>query len=98
LEAGVPSALQPSAKGVDPKFLQGALERGLKTMQATLSTAELNRGISQLENLIDIGARTTTGRMLGAASEASAAVAGGIQKSGILRNAAAAATILGKRI
>jgi len=100
LEAGVPSALQPSAKAIDPKFLQGAVERGLETMQATFSrdSDKMMRGISQLENLIDIGARKTTGRMLGAASEASAAVAGGIQKSGILRNAAAAATILGKRI
>jgi len=100
LEAGVPSALQPSAKNVDQKFLQGALERGLDTMQATFSQDpnQLSRGISELENLIEIGARKNTGRMLGAASEASAAVAGGIQKSGILRNAAAAATILGKRI
>lgn len=100
LKAGVPSALQPSAKNVDQKFLQGALERGLDTMQATFSQDpnQLSRGISELENLIEIGARKNTGRMLGAASEASAAVAGGIQKSGILRNAAAAATILGKRI
>ena len=100
LEAGVPSALQPSAKAVDKKFLQGALERGLDTMQATFSQdpKQLSRGISELESLIEIGARKNTGRMLGAASEASAAVAGGIQKSGFLRNAAAAATILGKRI
>ena len=51
-----------------------------------------------VDKLIDMGAKKNTSRMLGAASEASAAVAGGIQKSGILRNAAAAATILGKRI
>jgi len=100
LKAGVPSALQPSAGAIDRKFLQGSLERGLETMQATFSQDpdQLTRGISELENLIDMGAKKTTGRMLGAASEASAAVAGGIQKSGILRNAAAAATILGKRI
>ena len=100
LKAGVPSALQPSAGAIDRKFLQGSLERGLETMQATFSQDpnQLTRGISELENLIDMGVKRTTGRMLGAASEASAAVAGGIQKSGILRNAAAAATILGKRI
>ena len=100
LKSGVPSALQPSAGAIDRKFLQGSLERGLETMQATFSQDpnQLTRGISELENLIDMGAKKNTSRMLGAASEASAAVAGGIQKSGILRNAAAAATILGKRI
>lgn len=39
-----------------------------------------------------------TSRLLGAATEASAHVAGGVAKSGLLKNAAAAATILGKRI
>lgn len=39
-----------------------------------------------------------TSRLLGAASEASAAVAGGAAKSGLLRDAAAAVTILGKRL
>lgn len=39
-----------------------------------------------------------TSRLLGAATEASAHVAGGSTESGLLRKAAAAATILGKRI
>jgi len=67
-------------------------------MEATFKPAEFQKGLSELESLFNINARKTTGRMLGAASEASAAVAGGIQKSRILRSAAAAATILGKRI
>lgn len=101
LESGlVRSAFQPSAGVMDKKFLQGALERGLETMKATFST-EPNRfieGISQMEDLIEKASTKNVGRMLGAAAEASAAVAGGIKKSDILRNAAAAATILKRRI
>lgn len=62
--------------------------RGLDNTARTVSKADqverflMNRGSS---------------RLLETSMDASAAVAGGIAKSGLLRDAAAAATILGKR-
>jgi FMN phosphatase YigB (HAD superfamily) len=58
LKFGVPSILQPDAKGVDPDFLEGALKRGLNTMddlttKGEITSQQTQRGVSNLNNLIE---------------------------------------------
>ncbi|MBM3206777.1 MAG: hypothetical protein FJZ43_04105 [Candidatus Staskawiczbacteria bacterium] len=73
-------------------------------MKATFKPDEFQKGVLELENLINraIDIRSirpnVTGRMLGASSEAAAAVAGGVSKSSFLRDAAAALTIFKGRL
>lgn len=83
-------------------FTPDALGRDTSKLSAQISS----RAIGTTEAMIDKAvqaqemirtAQTRTG-LLAAATEASAHVAGGVAKSGLLRKAAAAATILGKRI
>lgn len=60
LKAGIPAVLQPDAKGVDSSFIEGAVERGLKTMEAELAeNPSLKRkGIQNIETLIEAGTKS----------------------------------------
>jgi hypothetical protein len=81
----------PDALGLDVSKLSAQVSsKAIGTTEAMIDKAV------QAQEMIR-AAQTRTG-LLAAATEASAHVAGGVAKSGLLKNAAAAATILGKRI
>ena len=63
LNYGVPAVLQPSAKAVDPNFMEGATLRGLETMESLategkITAQQMRRGVSNLENLMEIATRS----------------------------------------
>lgn len=60
LKAGIPSVLQPSAGVADSPFLEGAVERGLKTMDAELAEnpSLMRKGIQNIETLLEAGTRS----------------------------------------
>lgn len=87
---------------VEMKTIAGA-PRKMPMQRATGATQAKIASSVAMETVEDNVGRVVqrsgaTSRLLGAASEASAAVAGGAAKSGLLRDAAAAVTILGKRL
>ena len=87
---------------VEMKTIAGAPRR-MPIQRATAATQARIASSVAMETVEDNVGRVVqrsgaTSRLLGAASEASAHVAGGAAKSGLLRDAAAAATILGKRL
>ena len=87
---------------VETKMIAGAPRR-MPIQSATAATQARIASSVAIETVEEGASKVVqrsgaTSRLLGAASEASAAVAGGAAKSGLLRDAAAAVTILGKRL
>lgn len=63
LKAGIPAVLQPSANAPDAKFVEGALTRGIETMQGLVTEGkitpkQMQRGLSNLEIMMEIGTRS----------------------------------------
>jgi len=60
---GVPAILQPNADATDARFIEGALTRGLKTMEelaveGKIASQQMQRGVSTLETMMEIGTRS----------------------------------------
>jgi len=93
LSIGSPVEMKTSVSASGRMPLQKATAATQARIASSVAMETVEEGTSKV-----VQRSGATSRLLGAASEASAAVAGGAAKSGLLRNAAAAATILGKRL
>jgi hypothetical protein len=93
LDIGSPTEIRTSVNAPRRMPLKSATAATQARIASSVAIETVEEGTSNF-----VQRSGATSRLLGAASEASAAVAGGAAKSGLLRNAAAAVTILGKRL
>jgi len=99
VESEGPDAAYSFAK---KQFTPDALGLDVSRLSAQVSSKAIGTTEAMIDKAVEaqemIRVAKTRTRLLETSMDASAAVAGGIAKSGLLRDAAAAATILGKRI